>query len=439
MRELVQGALSRAQLIYELALERQRYASARRAWMELFSGSVDPIFLVDPIDGRFVRFNAAACTFLGFGEEELRQRSLLDVKIGDGPDSGAQLIYQCLEKRQLRYDEAAFRRKDGRVAFGRLSARYMKIKLDFVGPMGDQGLILLMVRDITEHRVARSAIQKAYDQLSAYVEDLKRKNEEVARERSRVEEANRLKSEFLANMSHELRTPMNAIIGFTSRVVKTAHDRLTPREQRNLNIVLRNADQLLLMINGLLDFSKLEARRMALQPEVFELYDLVEECVELTSQLLRGKEVELKISCPTALTLETDRAKVRQILLNLLSNAAKFTEKGTIEVSAELVQEAAPFEQAQSPLVHLSVRDTGIGIRQDHLEMIFDAFRQVDGSHTRKEGGTGLGLAISSKLAKLLGGHIQVQSVFGEGSTFTFCCPTEPPRRRVERGERAVI
>lgn len=171
---------------------------------------------------------------------------------------------------------------------------------------------------------------------------------------------------------------------------------------------------------------------MELQPEVFELYDLLEECVEISSQLMRDKELELKIDCPTQLTLETDRAKVRQILLNLLSNAVKFTETGTIEVTAELVEEPADGEQAYSAMVHLSVRDTGIGIRQDHLEMIFDAFRQVDGSHTRKEGGTGLGLAISSKLAKLLGGYIQVQSTFGEGSTFTFCCPTEPPRRRVE-------
>jgi PAS domain S-box-containing protein len=432
MRELVQGALARAQLIYELALERQRYASARRAWMELFGGAVDPVFLVDPMDGRFMRFNAAACAFLGYEEGELGALSLLDVKIGDGPDSGALLIYRTLEQRQVRVEEAAFRRKDGRVAFARLSARHLKVQLDFVGPTSDQGLILLMVRDVTEHRVARSAIQKAYDQLSAYVEDLKRKNEEVARERSRVEEANRLKSEFLANMSHELRTPMNAIIGFTTRVLKTAEERLTAKEQRNLNIVLRNADQLLVMINGLLDFSKLEANRVELQPEVFEVYDLLEEAMEITAQLLKGRQIELKIDCPTGLTLETDRGKLRQILLNLLSNAARFTEAGEIEVKARQTLDAQ-----RLPVVEIQVRDTGIGIRQDHLEMIFDAFRQVDGSYTRKEGGTGLGLAISSKLAGLLGGRISVESVFGEGSTFTFTCPTEPPRRRVGRAERA--
>lgn len=431
-RRILEKTLVRAQMAYELEAERQRSVKIRQAYLALFNTSVDPIFVVDPVDGGFLRVNERACAFLHYEERDLLMKSLLDVKIGMGPDSAAQVIYRAVEQEVVKLDDVAFRRKDGRVAFGHLTARFVRDEAELLAPSCPEGVLLFMVRDTTEHRAARSAIQSAYDRLSAYVEDLKRKNLEVARERERVEQANRLKSEFLANMSHELRTPMNAIIGFTSRVLKTGEERLSARENRNLNIVLRNAEQLLLMINDLLDFSRLEAGRMEIKPERFDVYDMIDECAEVASQTTRDKDVEWKIECAQDLTLESDRGKVRQILLNLMSNAGKFTEKGTITITARRSQD----DSEDLPMLAIEVADTGLGIRQDHLDMIFEAFRQVDGSYTRREGGTGLGLAISSRLASLLGGYLSVSSTFGEGSTFVFHCPFEPPRRIVERGQR---
>lgn len=429
----VQASLVRAQLVYDLAQERQRYAQTRKAWLELFELATEPACAVDPVDGRILRVNSALCNFLGYDEVALCKMYLRDIKLGEGAQAPARLILHTLEQGRLHWSETSFKRKDGRAAFGSLKARFLKGSLDFLLPPGREGVILLTIQDVTEHRAARHTIQTAYDRLSAYAEDLQRKNEEVARERSRAEEASRLKSEFLANMSHELRTPMNAIIGFTSRVLKTAEDRLNAKELRNLQIVLKNAEQLLGMITELLDYSKLDARRMDVKNERFDVYDLVEECAELTGQLVRGKDIEIRLECPHGLALVSDRGKVRQILLNLTSNAAKFTEQGSISLRAraEAATKGLPEE------VVIEVVDTGRGIKQENLERIFDAFRQVDGSFTRREGGTGLGLTISSKLADLLGGRIEVSSRLGEGSCFALYCPVEPPRGRLDPALRS--
>ncbi|MBH25256.1 MAG: hybrid sensor histidine kinase/response regulator, partial [Myxococcales bacterium] len=297
-------------------------------------------------------------------------------------------------------------------------------------------VLMLSIRDTTERRAARSAIQRAYDKLSRYVEELEQKNFEVARERKRVEDAGRLKSEFLANMSHELRTPMNAIIGFTQRVLKTGDERLTAREKRNLNIVLRNSETLLSMIDDLLTYSRLEAARMELRPEHFHVHELLEECAEIAQQLVADKPIEILLECDRDITLEADRDKLRQILLNLLSNAAKFTHEGSLAITGRVAPPGPPSEPG---MVELQVIDTGIGLREEMLGVIFEAFRQVDGSHSRKEGGTGLGLAICAKLADLMGGRLTVDSDFGRGSTFTLYCPLEPPRRGVTNPSRRAL
>ena len=413
-----------------VATESAGHEVSRGAFQELVDTAIQPILVIDPVDGRILRANPRACHFTGYEVGALLERSFLDLRIGDGPDSAARLIYRTVEQGTVRADDAAIRRADGRVAFAELVARHVTDGADLYAVESGPGVIVVMLRDTTEKRAAQGKIQAAFDRLSAMVEDLQRSNTEVRKERERVIEANRLKSEFLANMSHELRTPMNAIIGFTSRVLKTGDDRLSARERRNLNIVLRNSDQLLIMINDLLDFSRLEAGRMEIKPEHFHVYDLVEECAEITAELLGEKPVELVIECPADLTVETDRGKLRQILINLLSNAAKFTEKGRIRLSAQRVVPDHGEEEVQ-----LSVSDSGIGIQTSHLELIFEAFRQVDGSWTRREGGTGLGLAITVKLADLLGGRMSVTSEVEVGSTFTLHCPLTPPRQIVERGQ----
>lgn len=243
----------------------------------------------------------------------------------------------------------------------------------------------------------------------------------LAEKNRRLEEASRLKSQFLANCSHELRTPMNAIIGFTERVLKKAGEALPERQRRNLETVLRNARQLLAMINTLLDFSRIEAGRVALEPESFALAELLEEVGALIEPLAEAKGLELRCEAPPqAQELYTDRAKLRQILVNLAGNAVKFTERGSVTVRARIEAQPGP-----PPWVRLEVADTGVGLSAAAQEYIFEPFRQVDGADTRTHGGTGLGLAISRELAVLLGGELTVRSREGQGSTFILRVPAQ--------------
>lgn len=244
-----------------------------------------------------------------------------------------------------------------------------------------------------------------------------------------AEEANQAKSAFLATMSHELRTPLNAIIGFT-RIVKRKGQNLLPEKQTaNLGKVLSSAEHLLGLINTILDIAKIEAGRMDVTPSTFDAAKLVEVCV-FTSQTLLNPGVEMVTEMDDALPAVTsDQDKIKQIILNLLSNAAKFTREGTITVRT----------QTRDAFLVVDVVDTGIGIPADKLEAIFEEFQQADSSTTREYGGTGLGLSISRHLARLLGGELSASSMVGEGSTFTLMVPLRYEVEEVQvRGKAAA-
>ena len=274
-----------------------------------------------------------------------------------------------------------------------------------------------------------SEVNKKNIELLKLLDDRNRVLGELEAKTNELERATRLKTEFLANMSHELRTPLNSIIGFSGRVIKKAGDLLPKRQQKNLKTVLRNAHHLLGLINELLDISKIEAGKMEVFLEEFRLSALVSEVLELTRMLIGEKELKIAPDLPEKqLVLYSDKIKLKQILINLISNAIKFTEEGSITVKALEVDSPADgdaFFQPQMDYVSLSVADTGIGMSPEDLKYVFEAFRQVDGSLTRKVGGTGLGLNITKKFTELLQGKIEVDSVTGKGTTFTLTIPVK--------------
>jgi signal transduction histidine kinase len=237
-----------------------------------------------------------------------------------------------------------------------------------------------------------------------------------------MREADRLKTQFLANMSHELRTPLNSIIGFSRVILKGIDGPISDLQEQDLRAIYNAGLHLLGLINDILDLSKIEARKMELALADLDLAEMIRGVMATAVGLVHDKPVELGVDVPQDLPrLQADPMRVRQILLNLVSNAAKFTERGRIDVAARLT------ERQGIPEVEVAVSDTGPGIDAQAQAKLFEPFTQVDASSTRKTGGTGLGLSICRHLVELHGGRIWVESVAGQGSTFTFALPLRPP------------
>jgi PAS domain S-box-containing protein len=284
------------------------------------------------------------------------------------------------------------------------------------------------IEELKKSRATSARVLASYQQRALQMEIIRQQNEDLDRlakdlaeakkleeKRGReIEQAARLKSEFLANFSHEIRTPLNGIIGYCDLLMREEGGRLTPHGRRDLQVVKANAKTLLALINDILDLSKIEAGHVEVVRENVDVPALVDECIATVRESLRGKAVEVYANvAPEVRTLTSDTLKLRQILLNLLTNAAKFTDTGEIVVEAKL----------DGNQVVLRVEDTGSGIAPEHLPFIFEKFRQGDGSSTRKVGGTGLGLAIVRELCRVLDGTIDVQSSVGRGTVFTAKVP----------------
>ncbi|HPD17462.1 MAG TPA: response regulator [Planctomycetota bacterium] len=279
--------------------------------------------------------------------------------------------------------------------------------------------VLLNVIDVTELVTARRRAEEASRTLAERAQELENTRtallhmlDDLEKARASAEAANRAKSEFLANMSHEIRTPMNGILGFAKLLLS---EPLRPEQRACVETICRSGNELLALINDILDLSKIEADRVEAQPEVVDVAAVARRVCDLLRPRAdeKGLHLTVEVAPGTPVVATTDGARLRQILTNLVGNALKFTEAGSVTVAI-----SAGDDQAQT--IHFAIADTGIGIPADRQRAIFDAFVQGDGSTTRRYGGTGLGLAISQRLTKLLGGDLWVESTVGRGSTFHF-------------------
>ena len=348
------------------------------------------LFCVATFDGYLARTNPAWQQLLGLSEEELRTTPFMDLMHPDDRGPSTEALARLATGAQLIDFENRYRTKDG-------SYKWVQW---FAAPFVKQGLVYAVGRDITERKAAEDAQKRYASEL------------EVAR--TRAEAATVAKGEFLANMSHEIRTPMNAIIGMTDLALAT---KLTPQQREYLQTARESAEALMTIIDDILDVSKIEAGRLTLEHVVFAVRDTMEDSVKLLAPRAdqKGLELSCRIAPDVPAALAGDPGRLRQILLNLVGNAIKFTDRGEVGVEVTVA------DRSNSHVtLRCTVRDTGIGIPEDKRWEIFGAFVQADASTTRRYGGTGLGLTISSHLVEMMGGRLWLESEPGIGSQFHF-------------------
>ncbi len=336
--------------------------------------------------------------------------------------------------------------QDGLTLIQKLRSLQIKVPLVVLTAQGDEQIAVeLMKAGATDYlsksrvssetlaQILRNAIRVHRAEMQAALanqllresnEQLIRKNQQLEKQRQQIQlqnlklsEASRLKSQFLATMSHELRTPMNAIIGFSQILLRPKFAQLTHKQADMVERILNNGKHLLVLLNEVLDFSKLEAGRLELKPELFDLLKVINSTVTEMRSLAEAKNLSLIVQTDLQNSvLYNDSVRIRQILVNLLSNAIKFTESGNIWIE---------IRELPANRVTIAVRDTGIGIAPKDFKHIFEAFRQVDQTITRKYPGTGLGLAIIDSLVRMMGGQIFLESQLDAGSMFKIEIPRQ--------------
>jgi signal transduction histidine kinase len=244
--------------------------------------------------------------------------------------------------------------------------------------------------------------------------------QELTAAKEMAEKANRAKSEFLLTMSHELRTPLTSILGFSELFCNREMGNLSKREIAGMEKILRNTRHLLKLINEILDFSKIESGHMEILIEAVDLKKVIKEALEITAALKKNKDIKIITKLPKVVPqIRTDEFKLKQVLINILENAVKFTEKGNITISLRV-------PQTMDKMLRINIADTGIGIPKNKLDLIFTKFQQAENGLTRQYSGTGMGLSISRSIMEILGGTIEVKSRRNKGSTFTIGLPYKP-------------
>ncbi|MEG4286029.1 response regulator [Microcoleus sp. A006_D1] len=395
------------------ALERQRAETAlqqeKSSYRNIFENAVEGIFQTTP-EGRYLSANPALAGIYGYETVALLLAELPNInhQLYVDPDRRAEFVAQLDARRQILKFESQIYRRDGSKIWISENARSICDENGSV--MYYEGTVI----DITDRKQSESAMQSALEA---------------------AESANRAKSTFLANMSHELRTPLNAIIGYSEMLKEEAEELGSSESVPDLEKIRTAGKHLLSLIDDILDISKIEAGRMDLYLETFDIHALIESAVATARPLIEKNSNTVEVYCPDNLdTMHADMTKVRQVLLNLLSNAAKFTKNGKIAIGVEKIkneqlrmknqEESSQILISNSEFLSFRVADTGIGMTQDQLQRVFQPFTQADASTTKKYGGTGLGLAISQRFCQMMGGSIEASSALGAGTTFTVLLPS---------------
>lgn len=383
-------------------IERKRTEEVLRQteakYRSIFENAAEGIYQATP-EGRYISANPALARIFGYDYPEELIQTLTDIntQLYVKPNRRAEFVAAMEANPIVSGFESQVYRKDGSMIWISENARLVR------DPTGRVLCYEGTVEDITESRQA--------------AEDLKQAKEAAVA-------ANRAKSTFLANMSHELRTPLNAIIGYSEILTEESQESGYSDIVPDLKRICTAGRNLLSLINDILDISKIEAGRMDLYLESFNIRSLIESVLSTAQPLIDQNSNTLEVDCRENVTMQADVTKVRQILLNLLSNAAKFTTAGLIKLSIRPI-ELEGVNLPTSSFVEFQVSDTGIGMSPEQLEQLFQPFTQGDPSTTRRYGGTGLGLTISQRFCQMMGGLIEVDSQLDHGSVFTVTLPTE--------------
>ena len=394
--------------------ERKQMEEELRRLARAVEQSSEGIAVAD-MDGNIEFVNSAWAQMHGYRPDEVLGKHLKIFHTTEQLLTDVNPFNDLVMKNGSHQAEVGHARKDGSTFPTRMTATLLKD--DDGNPIG----LLGIVRDITERKQAESALKITLEKVESVNVHLEQQTALANEMAEKAEAANIAKSRFLANMSHEIRTPMNAVVGMSHLLADTE---LSDEQKHFVKIIQQSADSLLNIINDILDFSKIEAGKLDLELIDFDLIQLLKEINGMMEIEARDKDLQYFCQVDPAVPqyVSGDPGRIRQVLVNLVGNAVKFTHKGKIQIQVNRIPGKKPADERQIALM-FKVIDTGIGISPDKIQTLFDAFTQVDASTTRKFGGTGLGLSIAKNLIEMMGGHLDVSSQEGKGSVFTFTVP----------------
>lgn len=398
-----------------------RYSEER--FFKAFHATPDAIVISRESDGLLLEVNEVFLVQTGYSRDEAINRTTIELKLWADPNDRQRYGAAIREQGKVREMEARFRTKSGNLLDGLVSGESILL--------ANEPCLLTIIRDITErkkteaelekHRLhledlvgARTeALERSQKALQNLLDEMRKAKGELETANERLKELDRLKSLFIASMSHELRTPLNSIIGFTGILLQGLPGPLNDEQRKQLGMVKGSSQHLLELITDIIDLSKIEAGKIEIAPAEFDLMSLIHDVAALSGPAASRKGMAITVEGPKTLALRSDLRRVRQVLVNLVGNAVKFTEKGEVRVTVA----------EESGRVSVQVQDTGPGIRKGDMTRLFQFFSRVTSADMPSHEGTGLGLYLSKKLMNLLGGDIMAESEFGRGSVFTMSLP----------------